>query len=94
MEEPLYSSNIIENAIEIASEAIEFLQDYYSMSFGRNAIIANYIIPWAVEAEQRLCEPDYDSNDTPYYDFITKFVEEKLHTLIYSREPNKQLQKE
>jgi len=89
MDEPLYSRSIIENAIEIATDAIEFLQNYYSMSFGRDVIIANYIIPWAIEAEEKLSDSYFDSNKMPYYDFITKFVENKLQAMINSRVLNK-----
>ena len=72
---------IVENAIEIASECLEALQDHFEGFFGRDVIISSYIYPWAIEAEKRLMSASYNPDEITYYEFISQFVEEKLSKL-------------
>ena len=68
-----------ENAIEIAMNCLEFLQE--RINLGRDAIIRNYIIPWAHEAETAWKALQASGNpavaDTPSYDFIDAFSQNK-----------------
>lgn len=82
--QPFGNDNIValpvaENAIEIAMNSLEFLQDHLDM--GRDAIIRQYILPWAHEAEatwRTLKENNAPANfDVSYYDFIDDFSARK-----------------
>lgn len=64
-----------ENAIEIASECLEFLQERFKL--GRDALVRNFIFPWAREAEVEWSNLQTASDDTPYYDFIMAFSDRK-----------------
>ena len=70
------TERIIENAVELASDCLEKLQERWDI--GRSAIIANFIIPWAIEAENRYQELLVRDEDVPYYDFIIDFGAKKL----------------
>ena len=74
------SMRIIENAIELASDCIEALQEHCNV--GRDSLIHNYIIPWAIEAESTYQSQIAIKADVPYYDFIIKFGEMKLMEVI------------
>lgn len=76
-----------ENAIEIAMNCLESLQD--NLDIGRDAIIRNFILPWAREAEaawQTLQASD-TSDDTPYYDFIDAFAAKKESEILNAQLP-------
>lgn len=68
-----------ENAIEIAMNCLESLQE--RLDIGRDAIIRDYILPWAREAEttwHSLQTRDTPADgDIPYYDFIDDFSAKK-----------------
>jgi hypothetical protein len=70
-----------ENAIEIAMNCLESLQDRLDM--GRDAIIRNYILPWAREAEMawHKLKTNNPPDDIPYYDFIDAFAAQKVADL-------------
>ena len=71
-------SRIIENAIEITDGNLPTLQNHFSDIMGRSSIIENFIVPWAIEAErewENIMELDEEMD---YYDFIDKFVEQKM----------------
>ena len=70
------TKRVIENAIELASDCLCPLQRHYDV--GRNALIVNCIIPWAVEAEEQYQKKLVAEEDVPYYDFIIAFGAEKL----------------
>jgi len=75
-------SRIIENAIEIADGKMVWFQERFEGQMGRGSIIANFITPWAIEAEQiwqALLEKD---SDIDYYTFIDKFVTQKMKTSL------------
>lgn len=84
------SLSVAENAIEIAMHCLEFLQD--NLDLGRDAIIRQYILPWAQEAEKRwqmLKASDIPSDfDTPYYEFIDDFVAHKEAEFLQTQRPS------
>ena len=68
---------------------LEFLQD--NLDLGRDAIIRQYILPWAQEAEKRWqmlktsgIPADFD---TPYYDFIDDFAARKEAEFLQTQRP-------
>lgn len=75
-----FTPNETENAVEIASECIEFLQDHFEL--GRGALLKNYIFPWAKEAENEWAYLQSVHDDTPYYDFIIAFSERKKAEIV------------
>lgn len=78
-----------ENAIEIAMNCLETLQEHLDM--GRDAIIRNYILPWAQEAEQTWNalhgREAPDDTDIPYYDFIDDFSAKKEAAFLQGQLP-------
>lgn len=67
------AEQIAENAMEIACDVIEEMQDVCDIPRGR--LFTEYIYPWAAEAEEILSSDDkYEE----YYDFITGFAKKKL----------------
>ena len=62
-----------------AVHSLVFLQEH--LSLGRDAIIRNFVIPWAREAETAWAALQNDENpttaNTPYYDFIDAFTQHK-----------------
>jgi hypothetical protein len=86
MDKEALSPDEVENAIEIACGFIEKLQDHFAKSvISRNAIIHDYIIPWAREAESLWKVVKSSNNDDlwelPFYDFIDEFSRLKLREL-------------
>lgn len=79
-----YISKIIENAVEIATNNILLLQDKFEGSMGRSNIIANYIVPWSIEAEN-LWENTCHHDDIDYYDFIDGFANKKINELYVNK---------
>lgn len=67
-----------ENAIEIAFNILEKMQELDTRNLGRGGLISNYIMEWAKEAEQLLKNPDFESDEISYYDFIDQFSKQKL----------------
>lgn len=74
-----------ENAIEIAFNVLETMQELDTRNLGRGGLISNYIMEWAKEAEQLLKSPDYDSDEISYYDFIDQFSKQKLEEFKENR---------
>ena len=70
---------VIENAIELASDCLESLQNHCMV--GRDALISHCIIPWAVEAEKEY-QKRIAVEEVPYYDFILDFGARKLREEI------------
>ena len=83
------SLSVAENAIEIAMNCLESLQERLDM--GRDTILRQYILPWAQEAEstwQTLKTEQAPADfDTPYYDFIDDFSHKKEAELLQTRQP-------
>ena len=73
------TKRIIENCIEISFNAMKILQD--TLDMGRDAIVGNYIIPWAQEAETEYQSKLEAEGQHPYYDFIDEFTQRKLNEL-------------
>ena len=68
---------IWENIAEISSQFIVQLQEISKEP--RNAVIGNYIIPWAVEAENAYSAMSEEERDElPYFDFIDAFTVKKI----------------
>ncbi len=68
---------IIENAVEIASGCLPALQenkDSTNPILGRDGLIRQYIIPWAVDAEKEYQNAIAGGEEVPYYDFIDDFA--------------------
>lgn len=78
---------VAENAIEIAMHSLEFLQDH--LDLGRDALIRDYVLPWAREAEAQWAAIKttgaYDDPDIPYYDFIDGFAAQKESEILQGR---------
>lgn len=77
---------MVENAIEIAFEKLEELQELLNVGDGlstRQSVIHDYIIPWAVEAEEayRKKEKEVGRENMEYYDFVSEFAEAKTAVL-------------
>lgn len=79
-----YISKIIENAVEIATNNILLLQDKFEGLMGRGSIIANYIVPWSIEAES-LWENTCNHDELDYYDFIDDFANKKIKELYVKK---------
>lgn len=68
---------VCENIAEISSQFIVQLQEISKEP--RNAVMGNYIIPWAVEAEKDYSAMTEDERDKlPYFDFIDAFTAQKI----------------
>lgn len=66
-----------ENIAEISSQFIVLLQEMSKEP--RNAVIGNYVIPWAVEAENAYSAMSEEERDVvPYFDFIDAFTIKKV----------------
>ena len=73
--EELYG--VCENIAEISSQFIAQLQEMSKEP--RNAIIGNYIVPWAIEAENAYSAmSDEERDELPYFDFIDAFTIKKI----------------
>ena len=73
------TERIIENAIELASDCLETLQD--QCGGGRDVLISHFIIPWAVQAEEEY-QKRLAVAEVPYYDFIMDYGARKLQEEI------------
>jgi hypothetical protein len=68
---------VCENIAEISSQFIAQLQEMSKEP--RNAIIGNYIVPWAIEAENAYSAmSDEERDELPYFDFIDAFTIKKI----------------
>lgn len=74
-----------ENAIEIAFNILEAMQELDTCNLGRGGLISNYIMEWAKEAEQLLKSPYFESDEISYYDFIDQFSKQKLEEFKENR---------
>ena len=73
------TKRVIENCIELSFNAMSYLQD--TLDIGRDAIVNNYIIPWAMEAENEYQEKLTADGQCSYYDFIDEFAQRKMDEL-------------
>ena len=80
---------VAENAIEIAMNCLEFLQD--NLEIGRDAILREYVLPWAHEAETKWMALQTSNTpgdyDKPYYDFIDDFSSQKKAEFLQAQMP-------
>ena len=72
---------IVENAIEIADGNLSILQNRFQQMMGRQSIIENYILPWAIEAEEQWEKSLEFDKEKDYYEFIDQFTKQKIEKL-------------
>ena len=75
-------SRLIENAIEIADDNLVTLQEHFGKIMGRHGVLMNYIVPWALEAENEWKKAQKHDEDRDYYEFIDCYTSKKMEELL------------
>lgn len=75
-------NNILENVARISADYMVRLVDIFHGTIDSKAIIFDYIIPWAKEAEEAYVKTwDEREAEGDYLDWLDAFVENKIKEL-------------